>query len=103
VSNDGDAQLAHCLAARTLADEILDCFVREGRVVETLFADDRPWDSVLGWNHGGLLHLGGMLFSHSRERASLESAAGPPFRKHGISESLCLVDKVSIATPFQLV
>ena len=40
MSNDRDAQLAHCLAARTLADEILDCSVRDGRVVETLSADD---------------------------------------------------------------
>jgi hypothetical protein len=47
VSNDGDAKLAHCLAARTLSDEILDCSVRDGRVAETLFADDKAPVSFL--------------------------------------------------------
>jgi hypothetical protein len=42
LSNDRDAYLAHCLAARALANELSDRPVRDGRVVKTPLQTTRP-------------------------------------------------------------
>ena len=72
MSDDVDAQLVHCLAARTLADEILDVlsvmeaslrrFLQMTRPVQFLHGKSvcKTWtlkrELVKTWNYGEILH-----------------------------------------------